>query len=400
MLIEGRDATHIYTGIGSKLKAGLVNHARGYSILFITLYLVLVTVGTLNLYSATMDSSYFSSHAKHLMMAVTVFLATSFFLKVSYLRGLSLAGFWAVCILLALVLIVGVELKGSKRWIYLGFFYLQPSEMAKIAVIFLVAHFASSYRRVQAYKLWELFPIAGHLLLLFGLVVVEPDLGTAAVCLMIGCAQLAFLRVERSSLYYLFAGSVVSAVIGWTFLLRDYQKLRILNFINPERDPFGSGYNIHQSLIAVGSGGWFGKGWLAGSQTQLEFLPARHTDFVMSVFAEENGFIAVLGILFLFFVLIYASLSLAKKFRDNFLSFLAIGFGALFFLQISINLAMILGWFPVVGIPLPFFTKGGTSLIVYSFAMGCLVAISRELKPISTSALGAGHLYSMDADSR
>jgi rod shape determining protein RodA len=334
------------------------------------------------------------------MMAVTVFLATSFFLKVSYLRGLSLAGFWAVCILLALVLIVGVELKGSKRWIYLGFFYLQPSEMAKIAVIFLVAHFASSYRRVQAYKLWELFPIAGHLLLLFGLVVVEPDLGTAAVCLMIGCAQLAFLRVERSSLYYLFAGSVVSAVIGWTFLLRDYQKLRILNFINPERDPFGSGYNIHQSLIAVGSGGWFGKGWLAGSQTQLEFLPARHTDFVMSVFAEENGFIAVLGILFLFFVLIYASLSLAKKFRDNFLSFLAIGFGALFFLQISINLAMILGWFPVVGIPLPFFTKGGTSLIVYSFAMGCLVAISRELKPISTSALGAGHLYSMDADSR
>ena len=215
---------------------------------------------------------------------------------------------------------------------------------------------------------------------------------------MIGCFQLAFLRIERTSVYYLIAGGIVSGVVGWIFLLRDYQKLRILNFLNPERDPFGSGYNIHQSLIAVGSGGWFGKGWLEGSQTQLEFLPARHTDFVMSVFAEENGFLAVVAVLFLFFALVYASLSLARRLRDSFLSFLAIGIGALFFLQISINLAMILGWFPVVGIPLPFFTKGGTSLIIYSFAMGCLVATSRELKPIATSPIGTGQLYSMDAD--
>jgi len=400
MLIENRNTTHIYTGLGTAFKSSVVSHSRVYTIIFVALYVILITLGTLNLYSATMDSSYFTSHAKHLFLAVSVFAITAFFLRVSYLRGLSLAGFWGVCILLALVLLIGVELKGSKRWINLGVFYLQPSEMAKIAVIFLVAHFASSYRRLQAYKLWELFPIGAHLLLLFGLVVVEPDLGTAAVCLMIGCVQLAFLRVERSSLYYLFAGATASATVGWIFLLRDYQKLRILNFINPERDPFGSGYNIHQSLIAVGSGGWFGKGWLEGSQTQLEFLPARHTDFVMSVFAEENGFLSVLGILGLFFILIYASLSLAKKFRDNFMSFLAIGFGALFFLQIAINLAMILGWFPVVGIPLPFFTKGGTSLIVYSFAMGCLVAISRELKPMSTNALGSGQLYSRGSDGR
>ena len=398
MFIDTKNKTHVYTGLGSNLRTSSVDHSKMYVLLFTSLYIALVLLGTLNLYSATMDSSYFSSHARHLFVAVSVFLATSLFLRVSYLRGLSLAGFWFVCILLVLVLLVGIELKGSKRWIYLGFFYLQPSEMAKIAVIFLVAHFASSYRRIQAYKLWELFPIGAHLLLLFGLVVVEPDLGTAAVCLMIGCFQLAFLRIERTSVYYLIAGGIVSGVVGWIFLLRDYQKLRILNFLNPERDPFGSGYNIHQSLIAVGSGGWFGKGWLEGSQTQLEFLPARHTDFVMSVFAEENGFLAVVAVLFLFFALVYASLSLARRLRDSFLSFLAIGIGALFFLQISINLAMILGWFPVVGIPLPFFTKGGTSLIIYSFAMGCLVATSRELKPIATSPIGTGQLYSMDAD--
>ncbi len=198
------------------------------------------------------------------------------------------------------------------------------------------------------------------------------------MCAIIATVQLAFIRVNLKSVGIVATIGLIVVVVAWAFFLHDYQKLRVLNLLNPELDPTGSGYNSLQSLVAIGSGQFLGKGFLQGTQNQLQFLPARHTDFIFAVFSEEHGFLGATVLFALFSLIIYSGLLIAKQARDIFSSLLAIGCAAIIFVSFLINTSMVLGLFPVVGVPLPFFSYGGTALIMFCASLGILVGIERD----------------------
>jgi rod shape determining protein RodA len=278
------------------------------------------------------------------------------------------------------VLLLGQHGGGAQRWLGIGPLRLQPSEFAKLSLVFGVAKFFYLQRSIPVFTLTHLRPVLALALIAFVLIFKQPDLGTAGVCLMVVTAQLAFIRVRISIklIIALAIGAVILGVVSWEYFLYDYQKLRVLNLLNPSLDPSGSSYNALQSLVAVGSGKQFGKGFLQGTQTQLRFLPARHTDFIFSVFAEEHGFWVCCFVFVLFAAIALIALEVAREAKDVFGSLVAIGIGAYLFIQFAINVAMVIGIFPVVGIPLPFFSFGGTSLLIACVAMGILAAIARE----------------------
>jgi rod shape determining protein RodA len=266
----------------------------------------------------------------------------------------------------------------SQRWLSLGPIGFQPSEFAKLSVILTVATYFASHRIERPYRLTDLWPIFGIVGVAFGLIFAQPDFGTAGICALIVLTQLIFLRIDLQSMVLTLVVSPLIGLVGWLFFLRPYQKLRILNLINPSFDPQNTGYNSLQSLIAVGSGGLWGKGYMQGTQAQLKFLPARHTDFIFSVFAEEHGFWGAALVFFLFGTLIYLALDIAREARDTFSGLTAIGIAALIFWEYIINIAMVLGLFPVVGVPLPFFSFGSSMLLTICMALGILVAIHRH----------------------
>jgi rod shape determining protein RodA len=212
----------------------------------------------------------------------------------------------------------------------------------------------------------------------FGLIFPQPDFGTAGLCLMIALAQILFVRLDWRSIAIVVTTGLVAAPLAWMFALKDYQRHRVLNFLDPDIDPQGTGYNALQSLIAVGSGGVSGKGFMQGTQTQLQFLPMSHSDFVFSVFAEEHGFRGAIIVVLLFAGITYVALEIARQARDTFSALLAVGLAAFLFCQAAVNIAMVLHMFPIVGVPLPFFTHGGSILLTVCAAMGLLVSIDRD----------------------
>jgi rod shape determining protein RodA len=256
----------------------------------------------------------------------------------------------------------------------------------KLILVFGVAKFFYLHRSIPVFTLQTLRPVIALALVAFVLIFKQPDLGTAGICLLIVASQIAFVRVRISwkLVVSMIVGGIGFAIISWHYFMHDYQKLRVLNLIDPTLDPAGSGYNSLQSLVAVGSGKQFGKGFLQGTQTQLQFLPARHTDFIFSVFAEEHGFWVCCVVFVLFSAIALIALEVARSAKDVFASLVAIGIGAFLFLEFAINTAMVMGIFPVVGIPLPFFSHGGTTLLTVCIALGILAAIARE------STLGSG----------
>lgn len=278
--------------------------------------------------------------------------------------------------LLILVLLVGKTSMGATRWLHLGFFSIQPSEPMKIVIIAVFARYFSSRSLVNGINLRDL----GYPLLLLGvpmlMIMKQPDLGTAILVLLIACTMMLYVGVRWTTIVSVFLGTIPVIYMGWHYFLRVYQKERILNFINPDRDPLGSGYHIIQSMIAVGSGGILGKGYLNGTQSHLRFLPEQHTDFAFSVFAEEWGFFGSLLIIVLYLFLILWGLNIAGRCNDRFGSLLAVGVSAMLFWHILINMGMVIGLFPVVGVPLPFFSYGGTSMITSMVGVGILLNIS------------------------
>ena len=285
-----------------------------------------------------------------------------------HIYGLSLG-------LLIYVLIVGRTAMGATRWIHLGFFNLQPGEVIKIAMILLLARIFAKTANPFGYGLFELWKPALWLLLPVVLILKEPDLGTAMMVIFISGTMLLFAGVKRGTLIGLVLLGGLVAVAGW-FGLHDYQRARIRTFLNPEADPLGSGYHIIQSKIAVGSGGFLGKGFIQGTQSQLSFLPERHTDFAFSVFAEEWGFAGSSVLLFLYLFLIVWALYVARRAADKFGLFLAVGVAAMFFWHIVVNLGMVIGLLPVVGVPLPLFSYGGTSMVTTMIGVGLLLNVS------------------------
>ncbi len=344
------------------------------------LTLLIAAVGVVNIYSATasyklVGTPYFIRQGYWIAFGLFLIMLVC---SIDYhlLEDISYWVYGILLVLLVLVMLVGRTSMGATRWLHLGFISLQPSEPMKIVIIMVFARFFNGYPVFQGLGLRDL----GYPLLLLGgpalLIMKQPDLGTAIMVCLIVCSMLMYIGVRWSTLVSLVLTAIPLGYGAWHYLLREYQKNRVLNFINPERDPLGSGYHIIQSKIAVGSGGFLGKGFLHGTQSHLRFLPEQHTDFAFSVFSEEWGFAGCLVVVVLYLFLVLWGLHIAGRCNDRFGSLLAVGVTAMLFWHIVINMGMVIGLFPVVGVPLPFFSYGGTSMITSMVGVGILLNIS------------------------
>ena len=345
----------------------------------LVLVLSICAIGILNIYSAGYAASerQFPFYLKQiqwialglLIMMVIFFIDYRLIIKGAYvIYGISV-------VLLALVYIYGYTMHGSQRWLAFGGFIFQPSELMKLTIIIALARYFDDHKSNEPYKLKELFVPFLIVIAPFLLILKQPDLGTALIIMIIFASIIFFVGVNWKSFLIVLAGGLILIPIGWLFL-KDYQKERLISFFNPENDPLGAGYHIIQSMIAVGSGGFFGKGFLNGSQTQLKFLPEQQTDFVFSVFAEEWGFIGGMVLIIMFISLILWGLKIALHARDLLGTIIAFGITALISWEVIINIGMVLGILPVVGIPLPFLSYGGSAMVSLMTAMGLLMNIN------------------------
>ena len=353
---------------------------QNFDWILLLLLALLAGMSLLNLYSATFPirneggAQIFTKQIYWYLMGFGVFfLMTTFNYYV--LERLAYPAYFLSLGFLALVLILGKVSSGSQRWISLGGLTFQPSELAKIAIVMSLAKFFSDKAGYQEYRLrdlWQPFIMMSFPSLL---IIKEPDLGTALLLMVVSFSIILFAKVNWKSLAILVASALLLAPFVW-FNLKGYQQKRILTFLTPEMDPLGAGYHINQSKIAIGSGLFWGKGFLKGTQTRLHFLPEQHTDFAFSVWAEEWGFFGSVVLLLLYLLLILWGINIAKNSKDKFGSFLAIGLVAVVFWEVMINVGMVTGLLPVVGIPLVLFSYGGSSLISTMAAMGLLMNIS------------------------
>jgi rod shape determining protein RodA len=332
-------------------------------------------VGVVFIYSSShvLPGAY---HVRQLIWIGISLLALILVLVIDYKFFVSLSVYFygLMVVLLAATLGFARLVAGTKSWITLGLMQLQPSELAKIVMILIFARFFAEYKRPYLTT-----PVTLGALLVAGvpllLIIAQPDLGTAMTFLAVigGAFILAGLRRKAIVLFVLAA--LLVGVGGWTIALKDYQKKRVTTLINPAGDPRGSGYQVIQSKIAIGSGGFAGKGFLKGSQSQLRFLPARHTDFIFSVIGEETGFIGIFIVIVLYFALLARMFLSVNKARDRAGIYIIFTASLLIAFQFLVNILMIIGLFPVVGITLPFLSYGGSSLLASYVACGLVLNV-------------------------
>jgi rod shape determining protein RodA len=279
-------------------------------------------------------------------------------------------------VLLLLVFLLAPEVRGSQRWIRIGSFSLQPSEIMKVILIVALAKYLHNDPKTEGRTLKDLV-IPGLILALpMTLILKQPDLGTALMCAFIFGSIMVLTNLKLRSLLTLAATFVASVPLAWTYLFHDYQRGRVLAFWNPEADVLDSGWQSHQSMVAIGSGGFWGKGFMQGTQNQHRFLPDQHTDFPFPVWAEEQGFLGVMLLFFLYIFLILWGLKVASQAKDRFGAVVAVGVSAFFFWHTIINLGMVCGLLPVVGVTLPLFSYGGSSVITSMMGIGLLMNVS------------------------
>ena len=343
---------------------------------YVLLIFILATIGIFMLYSAANGSWKPWAFAQLVrfglgfgMMMFMALLDIRVFLRFSYLF------YFAVLGLLVFVDVFGYVGMGAQRWINLGFMKLQPSELMKIAMVMALARYFNS---ITLQSLESIKGIIIPLLMVIvpvGLVLVQPDLGTALMLLFTAGAMFFVVGVQLWKFGLVGLGLIISLPVVWQFL-HNYQKNRVLTFLNPERDPLGAGYHIIQSKIALGSGGVFGKGFLNGTQSHLNFLPEKHTDFIFTMLSEEFGIIGAVFVIFINFLLIAYSYVFALRSASYYGKLLAIGLTTSYFLYVIINIAMVLGLLPVVGVPLPLISYGGTVILSVMSSFGIILAIN------------------------
>ena len=281
----------------------------------------------------------------------------------------------AALLLLVAVEVMGVVGMGARRWVDLGLFQLQPSEVMKIALVLALARYYHGMPMEEVGRIrWLGAPIV-IILVPVALVMRQPDLGTAILLLATAMAILLLAGVRLWKFAVLFGVILAAIPVAWRFGLHGYQKDRVLTYLNPERDPLGAGYHIMQSKIALGSGGLFGKGFMQGTQSQLAFLPERQTDFIFTMLAEEFGLMGCLGLLGLYIIVIVYCYAIAVRSRSQFGRLLAAGMITTFFLYVFINMAMVMGLIPVVGVPLPLVSYGGTSMMSLLIGFGLILSV-------------------------
>lgn len=283
--------------------------------------------------------------------------------------------------MLVAVLLVGDVGKGAQRWLDLGLVRFQPSEVMKLAVPLMVAWYISKFNLPPKIRNIAL----GFVIVFIPTILIarQPDLGTSLLVASSGIFALFLSGMSWKLIAFISALGGAFAPIMWFFLMQGYQKQRVLTFLNPESDPLGAGYHIIQSKIAIGSGGVSGKGWLQGTQSQLEFLPERHTDFIFAVFSEEFGLIGVIGLLFIYMCIIIRGLMIANHAQDAFSKLLAGSITLTFFVYVFVNMGMVSGLLPVVGVPLPLVSYGGTSMVTLLASFGILMSISTQKRLMS-----------------
>lgn len=350
--------------------------------LLLFLLLLLTVVGMSVLYSAS-GESLVTMRRQGVFFAIAY---TAMFVvaqvPVEFMRRMAPWAYVGGIILLVLVLVVGVGAKGAQRWLSLGGFRFQPSEIMKLAMPLMIAAYLSNrflppkFKHVIVTLLLIAIPTA--------LIIDQPDLGTSILVATSGIVVLFYAGLRWG--YIILAGFIFIASLWpiWHFMLHDYQRQRVLTLLNPEADRLGAGWNIIQSKTAIGSGGLSGKGWLEGTQSRLDFLPEGHTDFIIAVMAEEFGLLGVLILMGIYILVIVRGMMIAINAQDSFGRLLAASITTTFFVYIFVNMGMVSGLLPVVGVPLPLISQGGTAIVTLMAGFGILMAISTERKRVMT----------------
>jgi rod shape determining protein RodA len=313
------------------------------------------------------------------LMILISLIDLRFWYKSSYLF------YYIALFLLLFVHLLGYTAMGATRWINLGIIKLQPSELMKICIVFALARYFHDLNNKEITLKYLIIPT---IMLIFpaALIIKQPDLGTGLILLMLGVMLFFVAGVKRWVFVTGFIGVSIALPIIWQFL-HDYQKNRILTFFNPERDPLGSSYNVIQSKIAIGSGGFFGKGFLKGSQSQLQFLPEHQTDFIFTMLCEEWGMLGGMLLLTVFAILIFYCYIIGINARSKFGNLLALGITSMFFLHVFINIGMVMGLLPAVGVPLPLLSYGGTMMMTILIGFGLVMSVHIHSKHTINNAL-------------
>ncbi|HAW60525.1 MAG TPA: rod shape-determining protein RodA [Actinobacteria bacterium] len=351
---------------------------RRVDLALILTVLALVGYGTLMVYSATRaDPGGLSFLRKQILWIVLGFaaMASAAFFNYNRLRHYTIFIYLFNLVLLIAVFFVGYSALGARRWIPIGSFNFQPSEFAKLFLIIVLASFLATRRGEITRPVDLLLTVALVSVPLF-LIFLQPDLGTALVIVAILLGMLLVGGIKTRHLLVVIASGFLICLLVFQFnLLKEYQMKRLMVFVNPDVDPLGAGYNLLQSKIAIGSGQLFGKGLFSGTQTRLQFIPSRHTDFIFAVVGEELGFVGGVVLLILYFIAISRGIRIATTAKDMFGAFIAAGVVSMWLFQIFINLGMTIGIMPITGIPLPFFSYGGSSMMTHLTAAGLLLSV-------------------------
>ena len=350
-----------------------LNNSFYFDVPLLSLLLLLICLGLFILYSASNENiGMLSRQALRLCLASMVMLGLACIPPHKY----KMCTPWIYCfgvLLLVAVMIMGKIGKGAQRWLDLGGFRFQPSEIMKLAVPMMAAWYLenkSTHADLKTYFITALI-----IFIPAGLIAKQPDLGTAIMVAVAGLCVIFVAGIPIKIISYITIPIAMSSPILWHFL-HDYQKKRIFTLINPEQDPLGSGYHIIQSKIAIGSGGAFGKGWLVGSQAHLNFLPEHATDFIFAVSGEELGFVGSTALILIVALVALRCLKISKNADTNYAKLLAAGLSMAFFLSAFVNMGMVMGILPVVGIPLPLVSYGGSAMLTFLASFGILMSIS------------------------
>lgn len=359
-----------------------LSNYRYFDVLIFGSSMGLLFLGLLMIYSTALQSN--NSLLLRQVFAAMLGLIGMFiiaFFDYRNLRKVTGILYLATLALLVYVLFFGADIRGSTRWIDFGAFQFQPAEFAKLAMVIIMAKFLDQHgEKLKSFKYVLLSAV--YIAIPAILILAEPDLGSALVLLGTWFAMLLFSPMSKKQIFILIALLLILSVVAWFVIAQDYQKERVFTFINPTADPQGAGYNVLQSIIAVGSGGLWGQGVGRGLQSQLKFLPERQTDFIFASTAEELGFLGSAVILGLFLLIFLRLIKTARIARDNFGMYLAMGVFFMLFIQVVINVGMNIGILPVTGIPLPLLSYGGSSLLITFLSLGLIQSIVARCKAV------------------
>jgi len=347
---------------------------RNFDYILLVCILLLGFISLATMYSTEGGKVLFHTKSHFIKLIVfTVMMLIFSFINIKFWFSIGYFSYFVVISLLVWTYLFGITSSGSKRWIDLYFINLQPSELMKIFIILCLAKY---FHRMKLENVNSIYTILTSLIIIIlpmGLVIVQPDLGTSVLIAISGIAVLWFAGINYKYFIYTILGFLILLPFIIAFL-KPYQKLRVLTFLNPDRDPLGAGYQIIQSKIAVGSGGLFGKGFLKGTQSYLEFLPEKHTDFIFTLFSEEFGFVGSALLLIIYAIIIYRIVAIGASSRSYFAKIFCYSFGAAIFVYITINMSMVLGLLPIVGSPLPIMSYGGSSMLATMMGFGVVMS--------------------------